>query len=84
MELITKKYHLVGKLFGGYVIFAGIATIVDIGLLYLLTAFIGLHYLLSAALSYTCGMITNYSLNKVFNFKNKSKFGFFFFEIIFL
>ena len=61
------------KLFSGYVIFAGVATIVDIGLLYFLTAFIGFHYLISGAVSYTCGMITNYFLHKIFNFKNKSK-----------
>ena len=61
------------KLFGGYVIFAGIATLVDLGLLYSLTTLIGLHYFISSALAYTFGMITNYSLNKVFNFKNKNK-----------
>lgn len=61
------------RLFIGYVFFAGIAALVDLGLLFSLTEFIGFHYLISAALSYTCGMITNYSLNKVFTFKNKNK-----------
>lgn len=61
------------RLFIGYVFFAGIAAFVDLGLLFSLTEFIGLHYLTSAVLAYMCGMITNYSLNKVFNFKNKSK-----------
>ena len=61
------------KLFFGYVLFAGIATIVDLGLLFVLTEFVNLHYLTSAALSYMFGMTTNYSLNKLFNFRNKSK-----------
>lgn len=61
------------KLFWGYIFFAGIATVVDLGLLFALAEFLGISYLIAAALSYTCGMVTNYSLNKVFNFKNKSK-----------
>lgn len=72
-RILRKLNHPEVKLFSGYVVFAGIATLVDLGLLYFLTAFIGFHYLISAALSYTCGMITNYSLNKTLNFKNKSK-----------
>lgn len=73
-ELFRRLNHYPGfKLFIGYVLFAGIATLVDLGLLYFLTSFINLHYLVSGAISYICGMITNYSLNKLFNFKNKSK-----------
>lgn len=56
-----------------YIICAGIATIVDVGSLYYLTAIIGIHYLWSAAIAYSLGMATNYTLNKVFSFKNKSK-----------
>lgn len=72
-RILRKLNHPEVKLFSGYVIFAGIATFVDLGLLYILTTFIGFHYLISGVVSYTCGMITNYSLNKTFNFKNKSK-----------
>lgn len=71
--MLRKLNHPEVKLLSGYVIFAGIATLVDLGFLYFLTTFIGIHYLISGAISYTCGMITNYSLNKTFNFKNKSK-----------
>jgi len=56
-----------------YTFFAGIATIVDVGLLYGFTEFAGISYLISAALSYLFGMATNYSLNKKFTFKNKSR-----------
>jgi len=61
------------SLFWGYVFFAGIATLVDFGLLYFFTEFVGFYYLFSSALAYLAGMITNYSLNKFFNFKNKSQ-----------
>jgi putative flippase GtrA len=61
------------KLFLGYVFFGGIAALVDVGLLYFFTEFFGFHYLISAIFSYIFGMITNYSLNKFFNFKNKSR-----------
>ncbi|MBU0906599.1 MAG: GtrA family protein [Nanoarchaeota archaeon] len=52
---------------------AGIATIVDLGLLFFLTEFVKIWYFYSAMISYFAGMITNYSLNKYLNFKNKSK-----------
>jgi dolichol-phosphate mannosyltransferase len=61
------------RLFLGYLACAGAATLVDIGLLYALTEMAGLWYLYSAAVSYTAGMVTNYTLNKYLNFKNKSK-----------
>ncbi|MDD5750468.1 MAG: GtrA family protein, partial [Candidatus Pacebacteria bacterium] len=60
------------SLFWGYVFFAGVATLVDFGLLYFFTEVAGLHYLFSAALAYLAGIAPNYSLNKFFNFKNKS------------
>lgn len=61
------------SLFWKYVIYAGIATIVDFGLLYLLTERAGLWYFYSAICAYIAGMVTNYSLNKIFNFRNKSR-----------
>jgi putative flippase GtrA len=60
-------------LFFGYIIFGGIATLVDIGLLYCLTEYVNLWYFYSAFISYMTGMVANYSLNKYYNFKNQSK-----------
>ena len=71
--MLQKLNHSEVKLFSGYIIFAGIATLVDLGILYSLTEFIGFHYLLSALLSYACGMVTNFFLNKLFNFKNRNR-----------
>ena len=61
------------KLLGGYIIFAGIAAIVDLGLLFFLTSILGLWYFFSAATSYLSGMIINFTLNKYLNFKNTNK-----------
>ena len=61
------------RLFVGYVIFAGIATLVDIGLLYFFTDIIGIWYFYSALIASTAGMVVNYSLNKYLNFANRSR-----------
>ena len=57
----------------GYVICAGVATLVDMGLLYLLTEYMELWYLYSAAVSYIAGMVINFTLNKTYNFRNRSR-----------
>ncbi len=61
------------RLFMGYALFAGFATLVDLGLLYSLTEFFHVWYFYSAAFAYFMGMVTNYLLNKYLNFKNRSK-----------
>jgi putative flippase GtrA len=60
-------------LFYYYVIFASIATLVDLSLLYSLTELGNMWYFHSAIIGYSAGMIVNYVLNKYFNFKNYSK-----------
>ena len=50
-----------------------IASLVDLGLLYVFTEHFGIWYLLSAAASYICGMIVSYTLNKRFTFHNVNK-----------
>jgi putative flippase GtrA len=61
------------KVFFNYLIFAGFATLIDLGLLYCLTEFLHVWYFYSTAFAYFVGMVTNYSLNKYLNFKNTSK-----------
>ena len=61
------------KLFAFYIVFAGIATVVDFAVLAGLVELASLNYLYASAISYLCGMITNFTLNKFLNFKNKSK-----------
>jgi putative flippase GtrA len=52
-----------------YFISGGIATIADFGLLYLLTEFLGLYYLLSAVISFSVGLLITYlfSVTWIFN-----------------
>jgi putative flippase GtrA len=55
-----------------YIFVGGVAFIVDFSSLFILTDFVGLHYLTSAALAFLLGLITNYilSINWVFNRRN--------------
>jgi putative flippase GtrA len=52
-----------------YFISGGIAATVDFGLLYLLTEFLGLYYLLSAVISFSVGLLITYlfSVTWIFN-----------------
>ena len=70
MVILKNKNYI---LFFGYIVFAGIATIIDIGTLFILTSIINIHYFVSGIIAYCLGMITNYTLNKKYNFKNKDK-----------
>jgi putative flippase GtrA len=45
-----------------YVYVGTIAAIADISILYMLTEFIGIHYLVSAALAFMAGVVINYTL----------------------
>ena len=51
-----------------YIIVGGISFVIDYGLLYLLTEFLGIHYIVSATLSFIAGLIVNYviSINWIF------------------
>ena len=57
-----------------YTFVGGIAFGVDFSLLFLLTEFAGIHYLVSAAISFSLGLATNYilSISWVFNTRNVS------------
>lgn len=73
MQAITSLSLSKQKLFVGYVFLAGLAALVDVTTLYLLTNFGHLFYWYSAAISYLVGMLVNFTLNKYLNFKNQSK-----------
>lgn len=74
MDYIIKRLqdHKI-NLFSGYIIFAGIASIIDLCLLYSLTEFFHIWYFYSAVFAYLIGMVINFSLNKYLNFRNRSK-----------
>lgn len=56
-----------------YFFVGGFAFVVDFGLLYILTEYAGLHYLLSATLSFISGLLVNYVISCIWVFSN-SKF----------
>lgn len=69
-----------------YTLVGGFAFIADFSILFILTEYVGLHYLLSAAISFTLGLTINYILSIFWVFERRavnSKFWeFFIFAII--
>ena len=67
--LLTKKTDETRVQFFRYIFVGGIAFLVDIGSLYVLTDFFAIFYLISAAFAFILGLITNYmlSISWVFN-----------------
>ena len=58
------------RYFLGYLICGGVATFVDFSLFLILNQYFGVWYLYSNSVSYPIGMLTNFWLNKFYNFKN--------------
>ena len=56
-----------------YLFVGGIAAVVNIGMLFLLTDIFHLHYLISNIIAFTLGLIVNYILSKKFVFQEKTK-----------
>jgi putative flippase GtrA len=56
-----------------YLICGGIATVTDVGLLFVLTHFLHLNYLIVAAVSFLCGITVNYTLNTILVFQSSGK-----------
>jgi len=57
-----------------YLFAGGTATLVDISVLFILSQLLHFNYLLSAAISYTCGVCTNFTINITWVFKSTGKF----------
>ena len=57
----------------GFFLIGVIASLIDIGLLYLLTTWCGVWYLLAATISYCCGIVVSYLMNKVLTFQDKNR-----------
>jgi dolichol-phosphate mannosyltransferase len=50
-----------------------LSSLIDIGLLYFFTSYLGIWYLLSAIVSYSCGIAISYILNKCVTFHDKNR-----------
>lgn len=55
-----------------YAVVGGVATVVDWGLFYIVGVVLNFHYQVALLVSLLLGTVTNYCLNKIFTFKNKS------------
>ncbi|MFC2056476.1 GtrA family protein [Chloroflexota bacterium] len=64
---------VINKNFLYYFLIAGFCSLIDIGMLYVLTDWLGLFYLFSATFSFIIAQSLNYYLNRRFNFRSKSK-----------
>jgi len=74
-ELIFQKSSKLSVQFFRYITVGGIASLFDIGLLYLLTDSFGVYYLISAAISFLAGVIVNYTLSRLWVFdRNRYSF----------
>jgi len=69
-----------------YFFASGLALLIDLGLLYILTEFLGIYYILSATISFIAGLFVAYVLSKKFIFAKSSvkdkKIEFFVFAVI--
>lgn len=66
-----RKSVLAGEL-SRYLVAGGTAWLFDITLLYILTEFVGIHYLMSAAISFTLGVAITYVLSTIWVFKARA------------
>lgn len=61
--------HLLGK----YATVGAMSAALDFGLLFVLTDFVGFHYLASATISFVCAAFLNYMFNKKWTFQSSGK-----------
>jgi len=67
--LVSEKF----KEFVRFCIVGGLSLLVDMGILFALTDFFGVHYLYSAGISFTVSVIFNYWLCVIYVFKGAKK-----------
>jgi len=56
-----------------FIAIGAVSSLVDIGLLFILCEWIGIWYLPAAILSYCCGILVSYALNKVLTFHDTNR-----------
>jgi len=71
-KIFGEKNSILLSQFIKYFFVGGFAFIIDISILYLLTQFLSIHYLISAIFGFIAGLIVNYllSINWVFDTRN--------------
>jgi len=69
---LFESTRVVRQQFGRYVAVGGLAFLIDFGSLYLLTEFAGFHYLISTAVAFMLGLVTNYCLCRLWVFDRRT------------
>ncbi|RHJ94188.1 GtrA family protein [Parabacteroides bouchesdurhonensis] len=69
--VFNKTNNIIIQLFR-YTLVGGTAFVADIGLLYLLTEYLHIHYLVSASLSFIVGLLINYTISTYWVFDRES------------
>ena len=72
-KLVGRKLNKGFLQYFRYLICGGIATLTDVSLLFVLTHFLHVFYLIAAACAFIAGITVNYSLNIVLVFKSTGK-----------
>ena len=57
----------------GFFLIGIVSSLIDIGLLYVFCAYFGMWYIPAATVSYCCGIVASYLLNKYLNFHDKDR-----------
>lgn len=69
---LSPKTSSLSAQFFRYFVVGSVAFVVDFALLYLLTEFAGLHYLISASVAFMAGIAVNYALSVTWVFDHRS------------
>jgi putative flippase GtrA len=72
IEFLKKLIQLKNKTIIKYLFVSVIATCIDVGLLFLLTEFLKINYLISGTISYCVGIIIGYIGQKTLTFNDKN------------
>ena len=72
-EFIKNKPEKTFHQFLRYLVAGGMATGVDVSILFVLYQFLHVNYLIAAAISYACGILTNFTVNVLFVFESTGR-----------
>ncbi|HLM83897.1 MAG TPA: GtrA family protein [Candidatus Bathyarchaeia archaeon] len=72
-KILGRKVHKGLLQYFRYLVCGGIATVTDASSLFVMTHFLGVHYLFAAAISFAAGIIVNYTLNTFLVFKSSGQ-----------
>ncbi|HAT73396.1 MAG: GtrA family protein [Candidatus Moranbacteria bacterium GW2011_GWF2_36_839] len=72
-NFLKKKPEKTFHQFLRYLVAGGTATLVDLSVLFALYQFLHINHLVAAAVSYCCGILTNFTINVLFVFESSGR-----------